>query len=73
MCTWSEFKELDISTFKPVNSIPVKIFRELCFTHDNKSLITAEFATNAVLIKWSLRTKKELHSWKSGVETYVFS
>ena len=65
------FKELDISKRKQVNSFPVK--NAVCFvvTQDSKFLITSEDGFNCVLTKWSVRTKKQLHAWKSDVKKYV--
>ena len=67
------FKEFDIPTRKQVNSIPVKNARICVVTHNNKYLITATIGTNCNLTKWSVRTKKELHTWRHGVYWDVYS
>ena len=61
----NDFKELDISTFKIVNSFKIKNVGCCVVSHDNKSLITAENLEKCVLRKWSIRTKKLLYTWKS--------
>ena len=65
------FKELDISTRKKVNSLPVKSARYCVLTFDNKFLITADSEKNGVLTKWLIRSKKLLHTWRSGVNKRV--
>ena len=67
------FKELDIKTLKQVNSLPVKSTGCCVLTFDNKFLVTAEHARNCNLTIWSLRTKKKLDTWQSGVKQYVSS
>ena len=73
MCNYKFFCiELDISTFKQVKSLPVKNARRCVITHDNKFLITSEYSRD-YLTKWSVRSKKELHSWNSGFDELVNS
>ena len=67
------FRELDISTYKQVNSYAVKNARFCLVTHDNKFLITAEHGNNGNLTKWSIRSKKELNTWNSGIDEKVSS
>ena len=67
------FRELDISTRKRVKSFLVKDAGLFVVPHDNKFLITADFGVNGFLTKWSVRTKKQLHTWRSGVKKYVDS
>ena len=67
------FKELDISTFKQLKSFLVKSARCCVVTFDNRFLITAANEENCVLTKWSVRSKKQLHTWQSGVDEYVWS
>ena len=63
------FRELDISTCEKVNSFNIKMIVSCCvITYDNKYLITADKKIKAVLTKWSVRTKKKLHIWQSGVD-----
>ena len=59
-------KELDISSLKPVNSLPVKSAILCAVTFDNKFLITADDGDDCKLTKWSIRSKKELHTWMSN-------
>ena len=74
MCEWfGGFRELDIPTRSQVNSLPVKSAVCCVVTHNNKFLITAESAFNGCLTKWSIRSKKELYTWKSGVDQHVAS
>ena len=67
------FKELDIVVCKQVNSFNVKSTRFCAVTHDDKFLISAIDEENCVLTKWSVRTKKQLHSWESGIDEWVLS
>ena len=67
------FKQLDIITNKEVNSFQVKSARKCVLTCDEKFLITAEDKENCDLVKWSMRNKKQLHTWKSDVDEYVGS
>ena len=74
MCDNSgDFKELDISTFKQVSSFNEKNVKKCAVTYDNKFLITCENEDNCVLTIWSIRSKKQLHIWQSGVNEYVVS
>ena len=61
------FRELDISRRKQINSYKIKSAVLFLVTHDNKFLVTAKDEYNCVLTKWSIRTKKQLYTWKSGV------
>ena len=58
------FKELDISARKQVKNFPVKSARCCAVTFDNKFLVTADYGNgeNCNITKWSVRTKKELHT-----------
>ena len=67
------FKELDISARKQINSFNVKSAKYCVVSHDNKSLITAEDGQNCLLTKWSIRSKKQLYTWKSGGKVHVES
>ena len=73
VCNIGDFRELDLSTHKQLIRFNVGFVVLCVVTHDNKSLITASNEYNCYLTKWSLRTKKRLHTWMSGVEKYVFS
>ena len=74
MCDDHEkFRELCISTHKQINSFPVYDARCCVLTHDNKYLITATHVMDCDITKWSLRSKKELHTWRSGVDKYISS
>ena len=66
-----DFKELDITTLKQVNSFNVKSAKCCVVTYDNKYLITAEDAEGCNIKKWSIRSKKLLHTWNSGISMYV--
>ena len=59
---YGEFREFDISTRKKVNSFTVESARCCVVSHDNKFLITVEYGYNYILTKWSVRTKKQLHT-----------
>ena len=72
------FKELDILTRKQVNSLPVKSATCCVVTYDNKFLVTAEYVSRyypttdedkkkGKLTKWSIQSKKQLHTWQSRV------
>ena len=71
------FIELDIPSRKKVNSYEINGKREVkgksskrcVVTHDNKFLVTAEYGKNVHLTKWSVRTKKQLHTWNSDVNS----
>ena len=63
MCNGYTFKELDISIRKQINSFNVKSAVFCVVTHDNKFLITADRGQPCNLTKWSIRTKKRLHTW----------
>ena len=66
------FRELNISARKQVNSFNAESAVLCVVTHDNKFLITAKDRT-PILTKWSVRTKKELHTWQSELNQYVWS
>ena len=67
------FTELDISARKQVNSFLVKSAIKVVVTHDNKSLITAKYERKCNLKKQSVRSKKQLYTWKSDVNEFVRS
>ena len=67
------FKELDISTRKQANRFDVKSARCCVVTYNNEFLITASNEKNCVLTKWSIRAKKQLHTWHSGINEQVSS
>ena len=67
------FKELDIPTCKQVNSLPLKNVRYCAVTFDNKFFITAGNGRNCILTIWSIRSKKQLHTWQSGFDCPVRS
>ena len=73
MSDYKDFKELHIPTRKQVNSFAVKSALCCVVTHDNKFLVTAENGENGPLTKWSVRSKKQLHTWHSGVNHWVLS
>ena len=74
MCDfYGGFVELDILTHKQANRFNVKSARCCVVTHDNKFLITASNEDNCLLTKWSIRAKKQLNTWKSGVSWSVLS
>ena len=63
------FIELDIATHMQVNCFKLKFCAIQCVvTHDNKSLITAEFVAFGILTKWSIRSKKKLHTWQNDTD-----
>ena len=75
----SSFRELDISTCKQVNSFNIKSVVWCVVTHDNKFLITIaneeKFKIGEIFIvtKWSIRTKKLLHTCEIDLVSYVAS
>ena len=82
-CSNGAIIELDIPTRK-IKSLPRINARFCVFTFDNKFLVTAANETNVltfynptvkknVLTKWSIRSKKELHTWESDFDQTVFS
>ena len=80
VCDWSgSLKELYISTRKQVNSFKqvdgfnLSSTRCCAVTHNNKYLITAECGMTRDLTKWSIRSKKQLHTWQSAVGSDVCS
>ena len=62
VCNDYVLKEIDISARKQVNSFNVKSAWCCVVTHDKKFLITAPAGYNCINRKWSMRTKKELHT-----------
>ena len=72
-CVSGGFVELDIPTRKQANSFNVKNTRVCVVTHDNKFLITTENKIRPNLTKWSIRSKKQLHTWKSDADMIVYS
>ena len=69
---YCNFKELDIPTRKQANRFNVNSAVFCVITYDN-NLITAAFGKKCVLTKWSIRSNKQLHAWKSDVNQYVYS
>ena len=65
--------ELDIATRKQVNSFNIKDAKECAVTLDNKSLIIGPNEKNCFLTQWSIQSKKQLHTWQSGVKEIVLS
>ena len=66
-------KELQISTRKQINSFPVKGTIYCAVTRDNKFLIAVGNGKKSNLTKWSVRSKKLLHTWQSGINRCVCS
>ena len=70
---WGGFVEIDISTCNLVNSYNVKSAICCAVSPDNKFLITAEDELNGILTKWSVQSKKELHTWVDDTDEIVES
>ena len=67
------FREFDIATHNQTKNFEVRKAACCVVTYDNQFLITAEYEKKCNLIKWSIQTKQELHTWNSDVDECVRS
>ena len=70
------FGEFDILTCKQVNKLEVKVLTFCVITCDNKFLVTSEYHEDTkteILVKYSMRTKKQLYIGDINFYDYVTS
>ena len=69
----SGFKEFDLSTYKEVKNFNILNPERVVVTYDNQFLITTVYYEKDNLTKWSLETKKKIHTWSSNIIRTIYS